>query len=170
MKKLCAKPKQPFAYGTADIIAITGALVVLIAVKEGIFPAPEPARPIEGWLLLQVTVVPLTALVKFIALVAAPLHTAWLAGTAIFGVGLTVIVKLRALPGQPFAKGVTIIVAVMGALVVLIAVNEGMSLVPLAPKPIEVLLFVQLKIVPLTAPVKFMALVAAVLHKTWSAG
>jgi len=165
MVKLCAGPWQPFANGTAEIIAITTALVVLIAVKDGISPAPLPANPIEVLLLLHVTVVPLTVPVKFITLVAAPLHIVWLAGTAIFGVGFTVIVKLCAVPGQLFAKGVMVIVAVTGALVTLIAVKDGISPVPLAAKPIEALSFVQLNTVLLTAPVKFIALVDAALHK-----
>ena len=170
MVKLCAGPWHPFANGATEMIAITGALVVFNAVKDGIFPVPLPAKPMEGLLLLQVKLVPLTAPVKFIALVAAPLHTVWLAGTAILGVGLTVIVKLCEGPGQPLARGVTVIVAITGALVEFVAVNDGIFPLPLAAKPIEVLLFVQLNPVPLTAPEKFIALVVALLHKDWLAG
>ena len=44
----------------------------------------------------------------------------------------------------PFANvGVTIIVAVMGAVVVLVAVNDPMLPEPLAAKPMLVVLFVQ---------------------------
>ena len=39
--------------------------------------------------------------------------------------------------------GVTVIVAVIGALVVLVVVNEAISPVPLAARPIAVLLLVQ---------------------------
>jgi len=85
-------------------------------------------------------------------------------------VGFTIIVKLFAGPGHPFAVGVTVIVAVTGTLVVLIAVKAGISPVPPAAKPIEVLLLVQLKTVLLTAPLKFIALVAAPLHKLWLPG
>ena len=63
---------------------------------------------------------------------------------ATLGVGFTVMVKFCAAPGHPFANGVTVIVAVTGALVVLIAVNDGISPVPLAPRPIAVLLLLQL--------------------------
>ena len=170
MVKLCAGPWHPFANGATEMIAITGALVVFNAVKDGIFPVPLPAKPMEGLLLLQVKLVPLTAPVKFIALVAAPLHTVWLAGTAILGVGLTVIVKLWAAPGQPFASGVTVIVAVTATLDTLVAKKDGISPVPLAAKPMVVLSFVQPKLVPLTEPVKFTVPVAALLHKTWLAG
>ena len=46
--------------------------------------------------------------------------------------------------------GVTVIVAVIGALVVLVVVNEAISPVPLAARPIAVLLFVQLYTVLVT--------------------
>jgi hypothetical protein len=71
----------------------------------------------------------------------------WEAGVATaVGVGFTVMVNVRGVPVHsvpPFRKlGVTVIVAVTGALVVLVAVNEAMLPVPLAPRPIDVLLFV----------------------------
>ena len=53
MIKLCAKPLQPFAKGATEIIAITGALVILIAVNDGIAPMPFAAKPIEGSLFVQ---------------------------------------------------------------------------------------------------------------------
>jgi len=34
--------------GVTVIVAVIGALVVLVAVKEGIFPVPDEASPIEG--------------------------------------------------------------------------------------------------------------------------
>ena len=81
------------------------------------------------------------------------------------GEGLTVMVNVSGMPGQPAADGVTVIVAVTGALLVLIAVNEGIFPLPEAAKPIVVLLFVQLKVVPLTAPEKATRFVEAPLHK-----
>ena len=126
---------------------------------------PLAARPMEGSLFVQLKVVPLTAPVKFTAPVATALHKVWPAGSATFGVGLTVIVKLCAAPGQPFALGVTVIVAATGALVILIAANEEILPLPFLAKPIEGLLFVQVKVVPLTGPVKFIAVVADALHK-----
>ena len=80
------------------------------------------------------------------------------------GVGFTVSIKLCEGPGHPLAAGVTVMVAVTGALVRLIAVKEGKFPLPLAARPIEGLLFVQLKPVPLTAPVKLTVLVMAPLH------
>ena len=54
------------------------------------------------------------------------------------------MVKVIGVPVQPPAVGVTVIVEVIGLLVELVAVNEGMFPVPEAPSPIAVLLFVQL--------------------------
>ena len=76
--------------------------------------------------------------------VAALLHTVWLAGSETVGVGLTVIVNVSAGPGHPLAVGVTVMVAITGTTPVFTAVNEGIvDPVPLATKPMEVLLFVQ---------------------------
>jgi hypothetical protein len=58
--------------------------------------------------------------------------------------GLTVIVKVCDVPGQPFAVGVTVMVAVTGAVPVFVAVKEVIFPVPLAARPILVVLFVQL--------------------------
>ena len=75
------------------------------------------------------------------------------------------MVNVCGIPGHPAADGVTVIVAVTGALVKLVAVKDGIFPLPAAPRPIVVLLFVQLKVVPLTAPAKATRLVAAPLHK-----
>ena len=56
---------------------------------------------------------------------------------------------------QPFAAGVTVIVEVIGKVVALVAVNEGMLPEPLAARPMAVLLFAQVNVVPLTGPDKF---------------
>ena len=68
-------------------------------------------------------------------------------------------------PPQVAEEGVTVIVAVTAVLPGLMAVKAAIFPVPLAAKPIEVLLFVQLNVVPLTAPIKFIAAVVAPLHK-----
>ena len=61
MVNICGNPAQPAADGVTVIIAVTGALVVLTAVKAGIFPLPLAAKPIAGLLFVQVKAVPLTA-------------------------------------------------------------------------------------------------------------
>ena len=63
------------------------------------------------------------------------------------GVGLTVIVNVRWAPGHAPSTGVTVTVAVTGAVPVLTAVKLIFP-VPLAPRPIAGLLLVQLKAAP----------------------
>jgi hypothetical protein len=62
------------------------------------------------------------------------------------GEGNTVILNVFASPGHVVPplelNGVTVIVAVIGLLVLLTAVKQGIFPVPLAPNPILVLLFV----------------------------
>ena len=78
------------------------------------------------------------------AAVASPLHNTWLFGCATPGVGLTVIVNVFDAPRQLLAVGVTVIVAVIGVVVLLVAVNAAIFPVPLAAKPMDGSLFVQL--------------------------
>ena len=66
--------------------------------------------------------------------------------------------------------GVTVMVAVIGALVLLVAVNEAIFPVPLAARPIDVVLFTQLYTVPETEPEKVTAVVALLLQITWLDG
>ena len=73
-----------------------------------------------------------------------PAQTVWLAIAFTDGVGFTVMVKLTAVPPQPVEVGVTVMVAVIGAAVALVAIKLGILPVPDAPRPIAVLLFVQL--------------------------
>ena len=55
---------------------------------------------------------------------------------------MTVIVNVWAVPVQPFADGVTVIVAVTGLDVAFVAVNAAILPEPLAARPNEVVLFV----------------------------
>lgn len=87
------------------------------------------------------------------------------------GVGLTVMVNVRGVPVQvtpPLVKlGVTVMVATTGVCVVFTAVKAAMLPVPLAARPIEGVLLVQLYTVPVTAPLNVTAVVADRLHTTW---
>ena len=76
------------------------------------------------------------------------------------------MVNVSATPAQPFADGVTVIVAVTGALDVFVAVNAAILPEPLAAKPIEAVVFVQAYVVPNTLNVlaKVTALVVALLQ------
>lgn len=91
---------------------------------------------------------------KAIAVVADELQIAWLAGTFAKGVGLTEMRKVSGVPTHPLAEGVTIMDALIGALVLFVAVNNGISPEPFAARPMAVLVFVQVKTVPLTVPVR----------------
>ena len=117
--------------------------------------------------------VPATLPLKVTAVVAAPLHSVWLAGTFTLAVGFTVMVKVLLAPLQvipPLVNvGVTVIVAVTGVLPALTAVNDGIVLVPDAPSPMLVLLLVQLYTVPATGPAIVTAVVAAPAHTVWFA-
>jgi hypothetical protein len=80
------------------------------------------------------------------------------------------MVKLVGVPSQiadPFVKrGVTVIVAITGAVPVLTAANEAIFPVPLTDNPIEGVLFVQRYVVPATVPPKVTAVVFPPLHTT----
>ena len=75
-------------------------------------------------------------------------HNVWLGTAFTVAVGYTVMVNVLAVPAQltpPFVNvGVTVMVAVTAALVALVAVNEAIFPAPLAAKPIDGALFVQL--------------------------
>ena len=70
------------------------------------------------------------------------------AGTTTTGVGLIVIVYEAGVPRQPLAVGVTVIVTVTEMAVLLVAVNAGVSPVPLAARPIDASEFVHANVVP----------------------
>jgi hypothetical protein len=92
------------------------------------------------------------------------LHIAALIGE-ICGFGLTVIVNSIYAPEQTPKLGVTLIVAVTADEPALLAVNEAIFPVPLNARPMEVVLFVQLYVVPPTAPEKLIAVVEEPLQK-----
>ena len=72
----------------------------------------------------------------------------------IFGCPYTVNVKVIGVPAHPFSVGVTVMVATAGNESVLIAKKPAKPPVPLAPRPIDGLLFVQLYTVPAGPPPK----------------
>ena len=139
------------------MVAVCTTAVVLVATKLAILPVPDAARPIVVLLLVQLYTVPGTAPVKFTAVVLDPLHST--CGNTAFtvGIGFTVMVNVMDVPVQlppPLVKiGVTVMVPVNGAPVLLVAVKFRLP-VPLAPRPMDVLLLVQLYTDPATEPVK----------------
>jgi len=76
------------------MVAVTGTFDGFSAVKPGILPVPDAAKPIEGVLLVQLYTVPATAPVKLTGAVGVLAHTVWLAGWLTVGVGFTVMVKV----------------------------------------------------------------------------
>ena len=84
------------------MVAITGKLVRLTAIKLAILPVPLAAKPIEGneFVQLYTIVPPVVGLLKFTAVELAPLHNTWFATALTVAVGLTVIVKLVGVPTQ----------------------------------------------------------------------
>ena len=67
-------PAQPFALGVIVTVAITVVEPLLVAVKEGMFPVPLAASPMEGMLLTHAKVVPATGPESGIAVVTVPLQ------------------------------------------------------------------------------------------------
>lgn len=157
---ICELPVQltpPLVYTAVTVIVATnGAVPALTAINEAILPVPFAANPIDGALLVQLKesapVGPVVGLLKLITAVGVPLHTTWPATGFTIGVGFIVIVNVTGVPTQPLATGVTVMVAVIGPLVALVVKNGSISPLPLAARPMPVLLFVQLKTVPATVP------------------
>ena len=116
------------------MVPLIGAAVALVAVNDGMLPVPFATNPIAIFELVQVKLPPVGVLTKIAASTVALLHTTVSAGTSTVGVGFTVMVKLDGVPAQPLTVGVTVIVAVIGAEVVLVAVNPGRLPAPLAPQ------------------------------------
>lgn len=161
---------QIYAFGVTVIVAVTGTRPVLTGIKEAIFPLPLDARPIEGLLFVQVKLVPATGPEKLMIPVGTLLQTMWLAGRTTLGVAYTTNEKVVELPGQIPFMGVTTIVAITGALVVLIAVNDGIFPLPLVGSPIDGSSFVQTKEVPLSEPVNATGCAVDPLHNNWLLG
>lgn len=113
--KLPGVPVQPLLVGVTVMVAVTGLDAVLVIVKGLILPVPIGARLMKLLLLVQLYVAPLTAPVKFTAVVVAMWHSVWLDTGSTVGVGFTVIVNDVGVPGQPAFTGVTVMVAVTGA-------------------------------------------------------
>ena len=130
------------------MVAVTGILLLLMAVKAAMFPVPAALRPMLVLLLVQLYTVPATGPLMVTAVVDAPLQTTWLAIAFTTGVGFTVIVNVLDAPVQvtpPLVKlGVTVMVAVTAAVLTLVAVKLPILPVPAAARPMLVLLFVQL--------------------------
>lgn len=137
-------------------------------------PVPPLAIPVtvNTLSLAQLNTVPVTFPVNIIVVIVPAEQIVWLAGVATaFGVGFTNTTAVTDAPVQPLAIGVIVKVTATGALVVL--VNEPLILpLPLAAIPVAaiVLSLVQLKVVPLTAPVDTIVVIVAAEQMVWFTG
>ena len=154
MVKFVGVPRQPFDFGVTVIVAITGAKLVFMVLKLAMLPFPDAARPMDGVSLVQSNVVLETFPEKLMAPLAVPLHLTKLVIGFTLGFGLTVMVKVLAVPVQVFATGVTVMVATIGVNPGLVAVNGRIEFVPEAGIPILALLDVQWYVDPETDPEK----------------
>ena len=151
----------PLVYvGVTVIVPVIGATPALVAVKE-ILPVPLAPRPMAVFELVQVYTVPATAPVK-VAVVKAPEQTVWFGCVFTVGVGLTSTVAVDVGPAHPFAVGVIVKVTVTAALVVFVNVPLIGLPDPLAAMPVTltVLSLVQVYVVPATAPVSAILVIA----------
>ena len=83
------------------MFAVIIAELVLVAMKAGTLPLPLSGKPMTIFELVQLKVVPGRLLLKLDAGILVPEHTVELTGTITLGNGLTVIVKLEAVPAHP---------------------------------------------------------------------
>lgn len=113
--------------GVTVIVPEIGIVVLFVAVKDGIFPEPLALRPIAVLLLVQLNEVAVPK--KETAAVASPAQRVSFSGWFTMGAGFTVIVNIFSDPEQVTPPevycGVTVIVPEIGALLVFIAVKEG---------------------------------------------
>jgi len=137
-------------------------MVIVFEANEAVTPAGKPVA----------TPMPVAPVVVCVIGVSAVLIQSVGEDEAVLTVlfGSTVIVNVCGGPVQPLAVGTTVIVATTGVFPEFVATNAPISPLPLAASPIDVLLFVQLKVVPLTEPEKVTVVVDELLHTDWSGG
>lgn len=131
------------------IEALIGTIPVFAAVKAVMSPVPVDARPMATLSLVHVKVAPgPTGLETGVNGAATLLQKVWFGIGLIVGVGFTVMEYVKGVPVQALAVGVIVMEALIGEIPALEAVKAGIFPVPLAARPINVLLLVQEKVVP----------------------
>jgi hypothetical protein len=146
-------------------------VLLFTAVKDGTLPLPDALNPILVFELVHAKVAPEGLLRNPFKGTDAPLQYVRFGSKPLKpGCGFTVMVKVEGVPGQVPEKGVTVIVAVIGEVVLFVAVNEGILPEPLAPRPIAVFEFVQVYVAPVVVLVKFIAATVPLLHAVMFAG
>ena len=144
ISKALAVPGQPAAVGVTVTVAVTGVAPAFTVAKLLMSPELLPLSPMDGVLLVQLYVVLPILPPKVTAVVDAPAQSVWLETVFTVGIGFTVISNVFALPGQPAAIGVTVMVAVTGVIPAFTVAKLLISVFPLPVSPIDGVLFVQL--------------------------
>ena len=152
------------------MVATTGLLVLFVAVKTGIFPVPEFAKPILGREFVQLKFVAFP--VRFTNEEISPLQIVCSSGIITVGVGITVISNDVLFPRQvtppPVNWDVTVTIETIGSKPKLTALKLVIFPVPLDWSPVVVLLLTQVYEVPL--PEKLIEFVGDPLQINWSVG
>ena len=120
------------------MLAVAVVLPLFVTVKDGMFPLPVAASPIEGLSFVQLYVVPLVVPIKFIGALGSPLQRNWFMGCIKLANGRTVMRNDFEVPGQLLNSGETVIVAVTGEMPLFTPLKAGISPFPFAGKPMEV--------------------------------
>ena len=141
--KFCGTPEHTPTVGITVILAVVTAPAAVAAVPIKL-PVPLAAKPIAVLLLVQLTVA-LAGEGENVKLMGSPSHKLTGDGAGKVGIGVTVIKNVSFLPLHEALVGVTMIVPVVRA--VTSVVVKLMFPIPVAPRPIAVLLLVQLKVV-----------------------
>jgi len=152
------------------MVAEIGSLPVFVAVNKGILPVPAPVRPMSVLLFVHTKIAPEVGLVKLVPETLEPLQTVISDGTTTDGVGLTVIVYDEGVPMQLFTVGVTVIIPEIGAVPVLVALNDGTLPVPPAANPMAALVLDHVYVPPGGLLVNMAPVTSAPLHTVIFAG
>ena len=141
------EPPALVKVGITVIVAVTGLDVVFVAVNEAILPVPAEGRPMVELSFVHEYSVPGTPPVIVTGKVPPWWHTTWLVTGLTVGKGFTVMLNEMDVPGQfpraDMKTGLTVMFAVTGAVVVLETWKGAISPVPVAARPIRVLLLIQ---------------------------
>lgn len=147
--------------------------VTLEAVKLPMSPEPLAARPIAVFEFVHVNVAPAGMLLKLVAATVPLAQSVILAGTLAVGNGFTVMVYVEEGPVHDAGAalvGVTVIVAVIGNKVALVAVKLPIFPEPLAARPMAVFEFIQVYVAPAGLLVNVVAATVAFAQRVMLAG
>lgn len=156
-------PAQPPTRGVTVMVAVTSALLLLLAMNAGIGPEPEVPNPILAD-DVQSNEAPADELVKLMeGAEVSSQYERFETELTVALVGLTVTLNDCVGPGHPLRLGVTVTVEVTEEAPGLVAVKAGMEPEPEFPNPTFAEL-VQVKVVPAVGLLKLIAALAVPLQ------